>query len=309
MQPNLPQDAKFSPANRDAIMRRYLSISALRGDGPDEILDTSTHLIWPESAFPFLLHRDAGALAQIAALAAARALLITGAARMDEPLPGESVGKFFNAIQVIDDRRHDPRNPTTRSIWCRSANTCRISRRGSSARVGLAPVRQHPGRLRAERERTPLCRCRACRRWQRRSATRRSFPDDVLPDGPAAGSHPQRHQRRLVRRHARALPAFRPGPSARRRGGACRWCAPPIRESRRSSIRTAVSSRPCRSARRAFSTPACRVQLSRTVYGQSRRFVLTAMLVICLMAAALRRRRSLSQITRPTTVVRLGQEV
>ena len=27
MQPNLPQDAKFNPANRDEIMRRYLALS------------------------------------------------------------------------------------------------------------------------------------------------------------------------------------------------------------------------------------------------------------------------------------------
>jgi apolipoprotein N-acyltransferase len=31
-------------------------------------------------------------------------VLITGAARMDDPLPGEAVGKFYNAIQMIDDR-------------------------------------------------------------------------------------------------------------------------------------------------------------------------------------------------------------
>ena len=40
-----------------------------------------------------------------------------------------------------------------------------------------------------------------------------------VADGPAARPHAQRHQRRLVRRHAGALPAFRPGPVARDRGG------------------------------------------------------------------------------------------
>jgi apolipoprotein N-acyltransferase len=103
MQPNLPQDAKFNPRNRDAIMRRYLTLSgSLNRDGKG--LSGTTHVIWPESAFPFLLHRDAGSLAQIGALLEPGSLLITGAARMDDPLPGEAVGKFFNAIQVIDDR-------------------------------------------------------------------------------------------------------------------------------------------------------------------------------------------------------------
>ncbi|NNC01182.1 apolipoprotein N-acyltransferase, partial [Corallococcus exiguus] len=79
-----------------------LSISARTGEDGRPIEET-THLIWPESAFPFLLHRDPASLAQIAALLRPGAVLITGAARMDDPLPGEAVGKFFNAIQVIGD--------------------------------------------------------------------------------------------------------------------------------------------------------------------------------------------------------------
>lgn len=103
MQPNLPQDAKFNPNNRSAIMRRYLTLSASPGrDGRGP--EGATHIIWPESAFPFLLHRDPASLAQIAALLGPGSVLITGAARMDEPLPGEAVGKFFNAIQVIDEK-------------------------------------------------------------------------------------------------------------------------------------------------------------------------------------------------------------
>ncbi|MGO4706531.1 apolipoprotein N-acyltransferase [Microvirga sp. 2MCAF38] len=100
MQPNLPQDAKFNPRNREAIMRRYLAFSAGRGSDGQSLAD-ATHLIWPESAFPFLLHRDPESLMQIAALLRPGSVLITGAARMDDPLPGEAVGKFFNSIQVI----------------------------------------------------------------------------------------------------------------------------------------------------------------------------------------------------------------
>jgi apolipoprotein N-acyltransferase len=103
MQPNLPQDAKFNPENREAIMRRYLSISAEVSDPVQGFANNVTHLVWPESAFPFLLHRTPSALAQIAALLPPGVTLITGAARMDEPLPGETVGRFFNAIQVVTD--------------------------------------------------------------------------------------------------------------------------------------------------------------------------------------------------------------
>jgi apolipoprotein N-acyltransferase len=101
MQPNLPQDAKFNPRNRDAIMRHYLALSGRPGAAGAA---APTHILWPESAFPFLLHRDPASLAQIGALLEPGSVLITGAARMDEPLPGEAAGKFYNAIQVIDDR-------------------------------------------------------------------------------------------------------------------------------------------------------------------------------------------------------------
>ncbi|QFU14929.1 apolipoprotein N-acyltransferase [Microvirga thermotolerans] len=104
MQPNLPQDAKFHPGNRQAIMQRYLALSASRPLGVSGDAAAPTHIVWPESAFPFLLHRSPAELNQIATLLPPGTHLVTGAARMDDPLPGEEVGKFYNAIQVIDDR-------------------------------------------------------------------------------------------------------------------------------------------------------------------------------------------------------------
>jgi apolipoprotein N-acyltransferase len=102
MQPNLPQDAEFGPENAGEIMRLYLELSDRRGDDGKSV-GGATHLIWPESAFPFLLHRTPWALAQIAALLPPGTTLLTGAARMDEPLPGEAEGRFFNSIQVVRD--------------------------------------------------------------------------------------------------------------------------------------------------------------------------------------------------------------
>jgi apolipoprotein N-acyltransferase len=103
MQPNLPQDAKFNPDNRDAIMRRYLAISDRATSPTSNGVADATHLVWPESAFPFLLHRDPRALAQIAELLPPGVTLITGAARADDPLPGESGLRYYNAIQVVSD--------------------------------------------------------------------------------------------------------------------------------------------------------------------------------------------------------------
>lgn len=103
MQPNLPQDAKFRPENREAILNHYLALSENGpADGPAG-MDGVTHLVWPESAFPFLLARDPDALGAIAALLPPGAVLVTGAARAMEPLPGETSLRFFNAIQVVDD--------------------------------------------------------------------------------------------------------------------------------------------------------------------------------------------------------------
>src|SRR6201981_2741992 len=58
MQPNLQQDVKFNYAARHEVMDRYLALSN-RASGPDAPgMKDVTHLIWPESAFPFFLARE-----------------------------------------------------------------------------------------------------------------------------------------------------------------------------------------------------------------------------------------------------------
>jgi len=102
MQPNLPQDEKFNYANRQQVMQRYLALSD-RATGPNSSgVRDATHLIWPESAFPFFLTREPDALAQIAALLPAGTVLITGAARAAEPAPGSPAVHAYNSIYVID---------------------------------------------------------------------------------------------------------------------------------------------------------------------------------------------------------------
>lgn len=97
VQPNLPQDAKFRPENRADIVDRYIELS----QRPVEAGESEpTHIIWPESAFPFLIQRDPAALAKVAAGLKPGQHLVTGAARAEEPLPGERL-RYFNAIMVI----------------------------------------------------------------------------------------------------------------------------------------------------------------------------------------------------------------
>jgi apolipoprotein N-acyltransferase len=102
MQPNLQQDEKFNYAARQNVMSRYLTLSD-RAAGPDAMgVRDVTHLIWPESAFPFFIARNAEALAQIAALLPQGTVLITGGARPDEQSAGTQIVRGYNSIYVID---------------------------------------------------------------------------------------------------------------------------------------------------------------------------------------------------------------
>ncbi len=100
MQPNLQQDEKFNYAAKAKVMSHYVDLSSrpteLRPGGLGDV----THLIWPESAFPFYLTREADVLAQIAGLLSDRTVLITGADRT-EALPGGGEATF-NSIYVIN---------------------------------------------------------------------------------------------------------------------------------------------------------------------------------------------------------------
>ena len=104
MQPNMPQDATFRASNKEPILRRYLALSDRATSPASNGIADVTHLIWPESAFPFLLARDPQALAEIANLLHGGATLITGAARMAEFSSADKQPHFFNAIQVVDNR-------------------------------------------------------------------------------------------------------------------------------------------------------------------------------------------------------------
>ena len=102
MQPNLQQDQRFNYSQRQAVMARYAALSD-RASGPNASgLGDVTHLIWPESAFPFFLTREAEALAQIAKLLPEGTVLITGAVRAPETVPTDAVTRAYNSIYVLD---------------------------------------------------------------------------------------------------------------------------------------------------------------------------------------------------------------
>jgi len=102
MQPNLPQDDKFNYGAKQRVMSRYINLSS-RKIGPQSVgVGDATHLIWPESPFPFLLAREPDALAQIADLLPAGTVLITGGVRAPE-IPTGTIGlRAYNSVFVID---------------------------------------------------------------------------------------------------------------------------------------------------------------------------------------------------------------
>jgi apolipoprotein N-acyltransferase len=134
MQPNIPQDERFSYAAKAQIMRRYVLMSQRASEAalpahpppqsgdlylpPQDLYPPSqaaeaivgdpgglrgvTLLIWPESAFPFFLTREPDALSMIANMLAPNTTLITGAARLAEPAPGRSDKRAYNSVYVID---------------------------------------------------------------------------------------------------------------------------------------------------------------------------------------------------------------
>jgi apolipoprotein N-acyltransferase len=101
MQPNLQQDEKFNYAARGEIMRRYLSLSDRATDPQSHGIHDITHLIWPESAFPFFLTREPEILAQIVGLIRPKTELITGAVRAAPQSTNKQL-RAYNSVYVID---------------------------------------------------------------------------------------------------------------------------------------------------------------------------------------------------------------
>jgi apolipoprotein N-acyltransferase len=102
MQPNLQQDVRFNYSAKAAVMQKYLTLSD-RASGPQSTgVRDANILIWPESAFPFFLTREADAMAQIADLLPKGTVLITGSVRAPDAPPGTRITRAYNSIYVID---------------------------------------------------------------------------------------------------------------------------------------------------------------------------------------------------------------
>ncbi len=96
VQPNVPLD-EFRADRGDELLEHYLRLSDRSTSPQTTGVADVTHLIWPESAFPFILSRDPAALAKMGSRLQ-NAVLFTGAARVE----GDGrEAEYFNAVEVI----------------------------------------------------------------------------------------------------------------------------------------------------------------------------------------------------------------
>ncbi len=102
VQPNITQQDKWRQGNEEAVFQTYLDLSAAPG------LSDIDALIWPESAFPFLILQRPDALARIDALLPDGVRLLSGAVRVKPPEPVFSDTppklKFYNGLIEFNDR-------------------------------------------------------------------------------------------------------------------------------------------------------------------------------------------------------------
>jgi apolipoprotein N-acyltransferase len=102
MQPNIQQDEKFRPEAKADILEHYAKLSLKKNTDGTGLADV-THLIWPESAFPFVLSKDREALAFLAEMLPTGVTLVTGAIRVEEPINSSEKRKVFNSIYAMGD--------------------------------------------------------------------------------------------------------------------------------------------------------------------------------------------------------------
>ncbi|MEM1365063.1 MAG: apolipoprotein N-acyltransferase [Pseudomonadota bacterium] len=102
VQPNLNQADKWRPELADENFSQYLRLSD-RPTSPQTIGAVSfTHIIWPETAFPFVLTERPDALVALAELLPDNTMLLTGAVRRERPVEEGGSPKVYNTVYGIN---------------------------------------------------------------------------------------------------------------------------------------------------------------------------------------------------------------
>lgn len=96
VQASIPQAVKNDPRQRGTMLQRHIDLSRSPGIG------AITHMIWPETAIPYILTESPEVLAAIADMLDPGTVLIAGAPRADTA-PFGTPRAVMNSVLVIDD--------------------------------------------------------------------------------------------------------------------------------------------------------------------------------------------------------------
>lgn len=103
VQPEIPQDMKSQDSARDTIMDAYMALTDEAKDPTRRGFEDARLVVWPESAFPFMLSRTPEALARIGRSLAPGAALVTGSVRGERRPDGSGEADFWNSLHVVGD--------------------------------------------------------------------------------------------------------------------------------------------------------------------------------------------------------------
>ncbi|MEM9631431.1 MAG: apolipoprotein N-acyltransferase [Pseudomonadota bacterium] len=99
VQPSIDQKDKWRPELRDEIFQTYLDMTEAPLGG-DARVGQPRLVVWPESAVPFLLTQEPGALFRVARALGENTELVTGANRAEVSADGYD---YFNSVYVIEN--------------------------------------------------------------------------------------------------------------------------------------------------------------------------------------------------------------
>jgi len=97
VQPSIDQTDKWRPELRDRIFQTYLDLTEAPLGGSARV-GLPRLVVWPESAVPFLLTQEPGALFRIGTALGDKAELVTGAIRAEAGADGPD---YFNSVYVV----------------------------------------------------------------------------------------------------------------------------------------------------------------------------------------------------------------
>ena len=97
VQPSIAQTDKWRPELRDEIFQTLLDMSEAPLGGEARV-GQQRLVVWPESAVPFLLTQEPGALFRIGKVLGSTSELVTGAVRSE---PGAAGTSYYNSIYVL----------------------------------------------------------------------------------------------------------------------------------------------------------------------------------------------------------------